>query len=121
MVIGSVGSERHPDLSVYLTDPPAGTQPWAEWIPEIVIEIVSESSRRRDYVDKPSDYWQAGVGEYWIVDPQSRQVQVCRRAEGDWAITVLRHEQPLTTERLPGFTLTPNGVFGPVATAGQNP
>ena len=39
-------SERHPDLAVYLLPPPVDTeQPWDSWIPEIVIEVVSKSSR----------------------------------------------------------------------------
>ncbi|HEY3241891.1 MAG TPA: hypothetical protein VGM03_00945 [Phycisphaerae bacterium] len=34
-------TERHPDISIYLTPPPEGNeQPWDRWIPEIVIEVV---------------------------------------------------------------------------------
>ena len=43
-------------------------EPLAHWIPEIVIEVVSPSSRKRDYEEKPEEYLRLGVKEYWIVD-----------------------------------------------------
>jgi Uma2 family endonuclease len=57
-------SERHPDLSVYLSPPPDVTDVWSLWIPAIVIEVVSKSSVKRDYEDKPSEYLAFGVDEY---------------------------------------------------------
>lgn len=44
--------------------------------PDWVIEIVSPSSKRMDYVKKPALYETAGVREYWIVDPAQRSVTV---------------------------------------------
>lgn len=43
-------------------------------IPEIVVEILSPSSRSRDQVRKRAAYSDRGIAEYWIVDPQSRQI-----------------------------------------------
>lgn len=43
-------------------------------VPEIVIEILSPSSRSRDNVRKRSGYSDRGVSEYWIVDPLSRGI-----------------------------------------------
>ena len=39
-------SERHPDIAVYLTPPkgPKNRKMWRTWIPEFVIEVVSERS-----------------------------------------------------------------------------
>lgn len=44
--------------------------------PDWVIEIVSPSTRRMDYVRKLALYSEAGVREYWIVDPMRRNVTV---------------------------------------------
>ena len=44
--------------------------------PDLVIEIVSHSNRKMDYVRKPALYHEAGVREYWIVDPKHQQVAV---------------------------------------------
>lgn len=40
--------------------------------PDWIIEIVSPSSRPRDYIKKMIKYNMAGVREYWIVDPEKR-------------------------------------------------
>jgi Uma2 family endonuclease len=41
--------------------------------PDLVIEIISAGSVREDKVRKFEEYEQAGVAEYWIVDPRPRQ------------------------------------------------
>ncbi len=43
--------------------------------PEVVIEIISPSSRRHDRVRKVACYSSLGVPEYWIVDVDDRLVQ----------------------------------------------
>ena len=50
--------------------------------PDFCIEIVSPSSRSRDYIKKVSKYQNAGVREYWIVDPK-RETVLCYYFEGD--------------------------------------
>ncbi|MFN0135173.1 MAG: Uma2 family endonuclease [Phycisphaerae bacterium] len=55
-------SERHPDVSIYLSPPPSDDpQAWDDWMPDIVIEVVSKSSAKRDYERKPKDYFAVGV------------------------------------------------------------
>lgn len=44
--------------------------------PDWVIEIVSPSSKKLDYVLKLTEYQRAGVREYWIVDPLKKIVMV---------------------------------------------
>lgn len=44
--------------------------------PDFIIEIVSPSSQRMDYLTKLFKYRTAGVREYWIVNPLQRTVQV---------------------------------------------
>ena len=44
--------------------------------PDFIIEIVSPSSQRMDYLTKLFKYRAAGVREYWIVNPMTRIVQV---------------------------------------------
>jgi Uma2 family endonuclease len=47
-----------------------------EGAPDIVIEILSPGSARRDLGPKREKYREAGVPEYWIVDPASSSVEV---------------------------------------------
>jgi hypothetical protein len=43
------------------------------------IEIISKESRGRDTLDKRDDYERSGVREYWLVDPERRELTVFRR------------------------------------------
>jgi Uma2 family endonuclease len=49
---------------------------------DLVMEVVSGSGidRERDLVIKRHEYAQAGIPEYWIVDPQEEQIIVCHLA-----------------------------------------
>ena len=50
--------------------------------PDFCIEIVSDSSRKRDYGVKMQKYMNAGVREYWIVD-RKREKVICYWFEGE--------------------------------------
>jgi Uma2 family endonuclease len=110
MLIPPFESERHPDISVYLTAPPT-EDTWSVWVPEIAIEIVSPSSRHRDYEEKPDEYHAFGVREYWIVDAAERQVTVLRRWGRRWRRTVIRPPDVVRTRLLPGFERDCAAVF----------
>jgi len=43
--------------------------------PDLAIEIISPDSRRRDRVTKLREYEQAGVLEYWIIDPHNKKIE----------------------------------------------
>ncbi|HET6582812.1 MAG TPA: Uma2 family endonuclease, partial [Nannocystaceae bacterium] len=47
-------------------------------VPELVVEILSESTASRDRGEKKGIYASAGVLEYWIVDARARTVTVFR-------------------------------------------
>ena len=42
--------------------------------PDLAIEILSPSTRRKDLFIKGNKYMAAGVREYWVVDPDKRQI-----------------------------------------------
>ncbi len=110
ILIDVLNSERHPDLLVYSSPPPA-QDTWAVWIPDLVVEVVSESSRARDYQEKPDEYLQFGVKEYWIVDWYERQLTAHHRARGRWKTEIVQPTHAYETQRLPGFTLDLSAVF----------
>lgn len=64
-----------PDLSV-ICDISKLDEKGCHGAPDWIIEIVSPSSRPRDYITKMIMYHTAGVREYWIVDPQEHSVMV---------------------------------------------
>lgn len=44
--------------------------------PDFVVEILSPSTRRKDVTIKLNKYMNAGVREYWVIDPIQRKVLV---------------------------------------------
>ena len=44
--------------------------------PDLVVEILSKSTAKRDRIDKLFTYAKYGVKEYWIVDPKNKSVEV---------------------------------------------
>ena len=67
---------------------------------------MSESSVARDYDDKPAEYFEFGVKEYWIVDPLKNNMTVLTRWRGlQWRTQVVKATQKYKTVLLPGFSL----------------
>lgn len=105
-------TERHPDLMVYLNPPPTeAEQAWDEWTPDIVVEVVSPSSRQRDYTTKADDYLAAGVRQYWLIDPQARSATLHLRRGDMWRKERLTARGTIRTALLPGFVLPLRQVF----------
>lgn len=79
-------------------------------VPEIVIEIVSRSSRdrKRDYEVKRAEYLAAGVREYWIIDRYRKRFT---RFSADGTNEVLGPSEDYQTQLLPGFHLPLSQVF----------
>ncbi len=46
--------------------------------PDFVVEVLSDSTRKKDTITKRIHYLEAGVREYWIVDPSRKTVMVFR-------------------------------------------
>ncbi|MBR5579178.1 MAG: Uma2 family endonuclease [Lachnospiraceae bacterium] len=83
-----------PDISV-ICDPLKLNEKGCYGAPDLIIEVVSESSRKMDYATKMNLYSNAGVREYWIVDPQKERTTVYRFEE-DMAPIIVPFSQDLT-------------------------
>lgn len=73
--------------------------------PDFIIEIVSPSSRKHDYSRKNTLYLDAGVREYWIVDPEKERVTVYHY-EDDVAPVLYPFDMPVTSGIYPELTIT---------------
>jgi Uma2 family endonuclease len=70
MVLDTTESRLEPDIQVILNTNPGQLTDTAMIGPaDICIEVVSPESGSRDYGEKFVEYGQAGVKEYWIIDP----------------------------------------------------
>lgn len=90
--------------------------------PDLVVEIVSEATRRRDEVTKRHLYERHGVVEYWVVDPVIETVKIFRPGpEGRYVREVelsLEADGVLTSPLFPGFELPLGEIFGREAHGG---
>ncbi len=83
-----------PDISV-ICDINKLTDRGCTGAPDFIIEIVSPSSRKMDYSLKNTLYTNAGVREYWIVDPAKERTTVYRYEE-DVAPTIFPFSQSIS-------------------------
>jgi Uma2 family endonuclease len=72
--------------------------------PALAMEIVSPESVGRDYVLKRAQYEQAGVREYWIIDPDEQRATLLVLRQGHYE-EVAPVDHVLASEVVPGFRL----------------
>jgi Uma2 family endonuclease len=74
--------------------------------PDLVIEILSPSTRSRDRQLKHDLYERVGVQEYWVVDPEQDRVEIFRRHTGLFGESLaVPRTGAITTPLLPDFEL----------------
>lgn len=71
----NVDTVVEPDISV-VCDRSKLDKRGCKGAPDMIVEVLSPSSLRHDRLVKLNLYQQAGVREYWIIDPENRAVQV---------------------------------------------
>lgn len=52
--------------------------------PDLVVEVLSPGTADRDRTLKRTRYLKFGVREYWIVDPQSKSIEVLKAGQSDF-------------------------------------
>jgi Uma2 family endonuclease len=84
--------------------------------PDLVVEILSPGTRRRDLETKRALYARFGVPEYWLVDPKARTVTVLALSGARFQTVPPAEAGTIVSRVLPGLTLTLDDVFaGPGA------
>jgi len=51
-------------------------------VPDLVVEVLSPSTKRYDRTDKFTLYQSAGVPEYWLIDPTVQVIEVWQLVDG---------------------------------------
>ncbi|HEV8580060.1 MAG TPA: Uma2 family endonuclease [Thermoanaerobaculia bacterium] len=59
-----------------------------EGAPDLVVEVLSPGTARRDRGEKLRLYAEAGVREYWIFDPPERQIEFLRNDSGQFVVAL---------------------------------
>ena len=112
------GDTVAPDTAVVLRDtwtaaPPPQPDRFLTVVPDLVVEILSPSTARRDLRVKRDIYERNGVREYWIVDPTRRAITVLAAGtDGRFgAGRTVAEDEPARSLLLPGFAVRPADVI----------
>ena len=106
------GKIREPDVLFMLAEHAAqrGEQFWQG--ADLVMEVVSPDDRRRDLATKRREYAQAGIPEYWIVDPQQLEITVLSLAGDKYNVHgVFVPGERTNSVLLAGFSVDVEDVF----------
>ena len=82
--------------------------------PDLIVEILSPGTRRRDLGIKREIYARFHVPEYWIVDPDAKSVQVLTLREGRYEAVPTAENGVVRSVVLPGLGLTLDQIFADV-------
>jgi Uma2 family endonuclease len=88
-------------------------------IPILIVEIISDSTRRRDRGPKRDFYMDFGIAEYWIVDNGTATITIVRPGEQDR----VEHDRLVWAPKAASAPLAVevSAVFGPAATLDSPP
>lgn len=109
------GKYREPDLIVLRSagDPRRQDRYWTG--ADLVVEVVSPGHVERDTVEKRADYAEAGVPEYWIVNPENQTITVLKLSGGIYEEgKVFQGSDAARSALLSGFDVSVAAVFAAV-------
>ncbi|RLT38383.1 MAG: Uma2 family endonuclease [Chloroflexi bacterium] len=108
------GKHREPDVFLLLSKSARRIHEQYVEGADLVMEVVSGGARdrERDLIEKRQEYAQAGIPEYWIVDPETETIIVLHLDGDEYAEQGLFQRGETATSRLlPGFAVAVNKVL----------
>ncbi len=117
-VRGHFANSRWPDLIVHSEASAAAIEGRSEACleltdpsPLLILEVVSpgqesEQNYKRDYEQKPEEYADRGVSEFWRVDPEREWVQIGTLTDGQYEFATFKGEESIVSPTFPGLRLT---------------
>ena len=112
----SVGKWRMPDMLALLDKNDERSQERYWTGADLVLEVVSPDKPERDLIEKRQDYAEAGIPEYWIVNPFDETITVLTLGNDPTAGLYVQHGifgrgQLATSSLLTGFGVAVDAVF----------
>lgn len=83
-----------------------------EGAPDLVVEILSPSSLKRDKIDKQKVYASYNVPEYWIVEPKLGIIEVYILNKDHYELTnIFQNDEQVTSPSIPCISFTMNEIM----------
>jgi len=105
-----LGNAHGPDISFFRTDKQKLVdldRRVQRFVPDLAIEIASESDTYEGLLRKKAQYRRAGTAEVWLMSVQNREIAMYAKGQN----RILRAEDVLSTELLPGFSVAVEELF----------
>jgi Uma2 family endonuclease len=99
-----------PDITV-VCDPAKLDDRGCNGAPDLVVEILSPSTIKNDLLYKLNKYREAGVREYWIVDPEEKTLSANILEQGRYILTEYGADAEAGSVALSPFRLELKSVF----------
>lgn len=93
-----------PDISV-ICDPSKLTAQGCSGAPDWIIEIISPGNAGHDFIFKLNLYANAGVREYWIVDPRNENVLVYHLEQKDLSVKTYTFQDKINVNIYEDFSI----------------
>ena len=105
-----------PDICYFGLDKSASISPELLYYPapDLVVEVLSESTKKNDREVKFEDYAAHGVAEYWIIDPKRQTIEtftIDANTEAYAATGIFKIGQSVSSTILPNFTIPVKAIF----------
>lgn len=113
MLISLTRNDYEPDICFFEADKAKNFRPDQMQFPtpDLVVEVLSESTRRHDRKIKFDDYAAHGVKEYWIVDPKSETVEQYELDGEDYRLLLNSADGSIESPVISGFSIPVKAIF----------
>lgn len=82
-------------------------------VPDLVVEVLSDSTENRDRGVKFEDYESHGVSEYWLVDPNAEVVEQYAIEDGEFRLLLKSGSGEITSRVIASFRIPIRAIFDP--------
>ncbi len=79
--------------------------------PDLVVEILSKSTKNNDYGIKFEDYLAHTITEYWIIDPIKKVIELYRISNNEYELILKSSTGKLKSEVVKGFEINIEAIF----------
>lgn len=113
-------NDYEPDIVYFGPEKAAGLVPDTMKfpVPDMIVEVLSESTATRDRGVKFEDYAVHGVREYWIVEPNAEEVeQYLVAGDGEYRLELKSADGQIASRVLDGLAIPIRAIFDPHANA----
>lgn len=115
LLVALTRNDYEPDICFFGTDKARAFTPDQTRFPapDLIVEVLSESTEAIDRGVKFEDYAAHGVGEYWIVDPEAETIEQYLLSTGVYRLAVKVKTGTIASAVISGFEIPVRAAFDP--------